>query len=86
MAQALDAGTLQQSHGAGKIIRPDRLRSIALGCLLEIIDYFIEGFVPGDRRELPLPLGTGALKRDAQSVWMGSGLAIQILCFWVGSD
>ncbi len=51
VAQPMDAVALHQAHGAGVVIRPDRLRAVARFGLQELLGDDVERVVPGDRLE-----------------------------------
>lgn len=70
MGQAVDAVTHHQPHGAGVIIRPDRLGAeFALG-LIEPRGDLVQRLVPGDPRELAGTFRPGAAHRVEQPVRM----------------
>ena len=53
VAQTMDAVAHHQTHGAGVIIRPDRLRAMRPLGLEEFLRHEIERVIPRHRRELP---------------------------------
>jgi hypothetical protein len=78
MAQPVDAVALHPPHRAGVVIRPDRLRAVALRRLGEALGDLVERVVPRDRGEgvAPPALVADPAQRHRQPV--GVMLALRI--------
>ena len=73
VAQPVDAVAHDEAHGAGVVIRPHRLRAVALLGLDEFLGDEIERVVPRDRRERAVRL---AHQRPHQPVGMVHALGV----------
>src|SRR5207248_459966 len=72
----VDAVAHHHAHGAGVIIRPNRLRAeFALGCV-ETIGDFVQRFVPRDPREVSRAFRTGTAQRKQQPIRVMNALGI----------
>ena len=70
MAQAIDAITHHQAHGAGIEIGPHRLRTVALFGREEGCGDFVQCVVPADGHELAAALGAATLQGGGEAVGM----------------
>jgi hypothetical protein len=76
MGEAIDAVFHHQTHGAGIVIRPDRLRAeLALG-RVETPGDLVQRIVPGNPRELARSLRPDAEHRIGQPVGMMDALGV----------
>ena len=76
MSEAVDAVAHHQSHGAGIIIRPDRLRSEFAFGGIEASGDFVKRIIPADPRELARSLRPDTEHRIGQPVRMMDALGI----------
>jgi hypothetical protein len=76
MAQTVDAVALHEAHGAGVVVRPHRLATVALGRAGKRLGDLIERIVPGDRRKAAGSLGADPPQRLGQPVRMMKPLGV----------
>ena len=76
VAQPMDAVALHETHGAGVVIRPDRLRSISRFGHEELLADDIERVVPRDRLERAGALRPGPAHRPRHPIGMVDALGV----------
>ena len=76
VAQAVDAVSLHEAHGAGVVIRPDRLRAVLARLGDELLGHDVERVGPRDLGELPGTFRAGAAHRLHQPVGMMDALGV----------
>ena len=76
MPQPMDAVAHDVAHGAGIVVRPDRLRAVGLLGAQELLGDEIERVVPRDRRELAAAFGAGAAQRMLQAIGVMNALGV----------
>ena len=76
MAQPVDAVAHHEAHGAGIVVGPDRLGTVAAFSGEHGLGRDVEGIVPGDALELAGALGSLATQRMHQPVGMMDTLGI----------